>query len=215
MKLSLLVLNAGQATGQAIAITVPQFIIGRDAKCNLRPASAMISKQHCALIIKDGKVYLKDFNSTNGTFLNDQPVKNPVVLKNDDVLKVGPLSFKVAIEGQPAVNKPTPPPPAKVAAAADDDDPAAALLLALDEGETPNEALVSTTDDPAAVPTGSTIMEMPVVPPGEPEAAKTAEKPIEAAKPPEKKPEEKKSASAGAQSAAQAILERYKKGRRT
>jgi pSer/pThr/pTyr-binding forkhead associated (FHA) protein len=216
MKLSLQVLNAGKATGQAIPINVANFLIGRDPKCSLRPASAMISKQHCALIIKDGKVYLKDFNSTNGTFLNDQPVKGAVVLKHDDILKVGPLTFKVLIEGMPSVTKPTPPPPAKVPViAANEDDPAAALLLALDEGDSPNEALVSTTEDADAVPGGSTIMEMPVVPPAtaeaaapEPEEEKKADK-VEA-----KKADDKKSASGAAQQAAQAILERYKKGRR-
>jgi pSer/pThr/pTyr-binding forkhead associated (FHA) protein len=210
MKLSLMVLNAGKASGQAIAITTPQFVIGRDAKCNLRPASAMISKQHCALIIKDGKVYLKDFNSTNGTFVNEEPVKTPVVLKNDDILKVGPLTFKVVLEGTPAVNKPTPPPKPKAAAV--DDDPAAAMLLSLDEDESePNKALVSTTEDVEAVPGGSTIMEMPVVVPPEAEAKKD-EKPAE--KPVEVKKEEKKGSTGAAQQAAQAILERYKKGQR-
>src|SRR5581483_10389856 len=98
MKLSLMVLNAGNASGQAIPITIPQFIIGRDPRCNLRPASAMISKQHCALIIKDGKVYLKDFDSTNGTFVNDQQIKGAVGLKNGDVIKVGPLTFQIVLE---------------------------------------------------------------------------------------------------------------------
>ncbi len=209
MKVSLMVLNAGKASGQTIPITTAQFVIGRDPKCNLRPASAMISKQHCAVITKDGRVYLKDFDSTNGTFLNDQPVKGAVVLKNSDVVKVGPLSFKVVLEGQPAVNKPTPPPQPKEAVA----DEAAALLLALDDESGSGEPMVSTTEDSAEVPGGSTIMEIPAVSntPPAPAETTTAEKPPEkpTPKPPEKKPQ-----GDTAHLAAQAILDRYKKGRR-
>jgi pSer/pThr/pTyr-binding forkhead associated (FHA) protein len=217
MKISLMVLNAGKASGQTIPIPTAQFVIGRDPKCNLRPASAMISKQHCALIVKDGKVYLKDFDSTNGTLVNDQPVKGAVALKHDDVLKVGPLTFKVVIEGQPPVNKPTPAPKPKEAVVADDD-PAAALLLALDDDSDEGEPMVSTTEDPDAVPGGSTIMELPAVAQGA-QPGETAEGAIDKtatdqktapAKPPEKKP-----SNDSAQNAAQAILDRYKKGRRS
>jgi pSer/pThr/pTyr-binding forkhead associated (FHA) protein len=215
MKLSLMVLNAGKASGQTIPIPSAQFVIGRDPKCNLRPASAMISKQHCALIVKDGRVYVKDFDSTNGTFVNEQPVKGSVVLKNDDLLKVGPLTFKVVIEGQPATSKPTPAPKPKLVVEAEED-PAAALLLELDDEGT-GEALVSTTDDPDSVPGGSTVHEILAVPPPA-GAATTAEGKIDETsteqKPADPKPPEKKPSNDKAHLAAQAILDRYKKGRR-
>jgi pSer/pThr/pTyr-binding forkhead associated (FHA) protein len=215
MKLSLMVLNAGKASGQTIAITTPQFVIGRDAKCNLRPASAMISKQHCALIIKDEKVYLKDFDSTNGTFVNDQPIKGAVQIKHGDMLKVGPLTFKVVLEGVPApvaAAKPTPTPPPKPKFAVADDDPAAALLLSCDEENSNGEALVGTTEDVDSVPGGSTIMELPAV---AGKQAETADTPApDAPKPPHKPAEKKPNPSGAAQSAAQAILDRYKKGLR-
>ena len=75
MKLSLVVVNAGKASGQTIPIKISRFVIGRDPDCNLRPASAMISKKHCAVLVKNGKVTLRDFDSTNGTFLNDHQVR--------------------------------------------------------------------------------------------------------------------------------------------
>jgi len=110
MKLSLIVMAAGKMEGKAIEIKVPQFVIGRDPQCQLRPASPMISKRHCALIQKDGKVYLKDFGSTNGSFVNDVQVKNAAQIKNGDKLKIGPLLFEVRLEGAGAVQKSTPAP---------------------------------------------------------------------------------------------------------
>src|SRR5947209_9965180 len=109
MKLSLVVLTPGKMEGKAIPIKIPQFVIGRDPQCNLRPASALISKRHCALLVRDGKVFLRDFDSTNGTFLNEEPVKGEVEVKHNDRLKVGPLLFGLRVEmtGPPSVNRPT------------------------------------------------------------------------------------------------------------
>ncbi len=206
MKLSLVVLNAGKSAGQMIPITLAQFVIGRDPQCNLRPGSALISKRHCAILVKTDGVYVRDFDSTNGTFLNDEPLTGEVVVNNNDILKVGPLEFRVAIEGSPVLaesktptpgasspKKATPPAPTKGASNED----MAAFLLGLDDEET----------DPgirgnSGVPDGSTVMDMPIaLPPMETAAA---------AKP---AVEEKKKSPHGdsAQSAAKAILDKFNK----
>src|SRR5437868_10232054 len=103
MKLSLVVMSEGKAQGQAIPITLPQFLIGRDKECQLRPASPLISKRHCALLVKGGKAFVRDFGSTNGTFVNEEPVKGERQLQPDDLLKVGSLQFRVVIEVTPPV----------------------------------------------------------------------------------------------------------------
>jgi pSer/pThr/pTyr-binding forkhead associated (FHA) protein len=118
MKLHLVVLTAGKTEGKAIPVTLSQFLIGRDPQCHLRPASALISKRHCALLTRGEKVFLRDFDSTNGTLVNDQPVKGEVELHHDDRLKVGPLLFQVRLEASAPVNEPTPIPPTKVPGAA-------------------------------------------------------------------------------------------------
>src|SRR5438876_397781 len=107
MKLSLVVLSEGKSKGQAIPITLSQFIVGRDAQCHLRPASALISKRHCAILVKNGKVFVRDFDSTNGTSVNDVPLKGECQLNNEDQLKIGPLEFRVKMERTTPVNKPT------------------------------------------------------------------------------------------------------------
>ena len=116
MKLSLVVLTPGANQGKALEIKLSQFVVGRDPQCHLRPASPMISKRHCALIQRDGKAFVRDFDSTNGTFVNNAPIKGEVELHDGDQLKMGPLSFKVAMDTATPVNRPTPPPPTKPAA---------------------------------------------------------------------------------------------------
>jgi pSer/pThr/pTyr-binding forkhead associated (FHA) protein len=203
IKLSLVVTTAGKAQGQVIPIKFAQFVIGRDAQCNLRPASALISKRHCAILVKNGGVYVRDFDSTNGTFVNEEPVKGEVPLHHDDVLKVGPLAFKVNIEGQASISKPTPPPKA---AAAADDDAAAALLLGLqDEGEAGGAGGGA---DDANVPAGSTVFDLPSPVTG------TSEGP---AADPNKKPDPRKPekpTAASASKAAESLLAKYTRRQR-
>jgi predicted component of type VI protein secretion system len=197
MKLSLVVLTPGKTEGKVIPITLSQFVIGRDPQCHLRPASAVISKRHCALLVRDGKVYLRDFDSTNGTFVNDQQVKGEVEVKNDDRLKVGPLLFGLRVEmtTPPPVNRPTPAPAVKQAAPeeASDDESVAAMLLSLQDDST------SDSGSPGEVPEGSTVMDLkaPVAPE---EADKAADKPAE---------KDKKKETGNTSVAAKAILEKY------
>jgi len=100
-----LVVASGVHQGKVIPIIGSQFVIGRDPQCQLRPASQAVSKQHCAVLVRDGKVYLKDFGSTNGTVLNDGVVKGEErQLANNDSVKIGPLDFTVRIE--PTVAQP-------------------------------------------------------------------------------------------------------------
>ena len=200
MKLNLVVLTPGKMEGKNIPITLSQFLIGRDPQCQLRPASALISKRHCAVLLRDNRIFVRDFDSTNGTSVNDQPVKGERELHDGDMLKVGPLAFRVALEVDVPVNKPTPIPPPAKAAGASDDEAAAAMLLSLqdDGGASPPGTPV----DSDGIPTGSTIMQ--TFPPGE--------------APPEKADDGKggaarekaaKTAQGNTSNAAKAILEKY------
>jgi pSer/pThr/pTyr-binding forkhead associated (FHA) protein len=189
MKLRLIV-EGGVHAGKAIPITLPQFVIGRDAQCNLRPSSAAISKRHCAVMVRGHQVFVRDFGSTNGTFVNGTLVQGEVELHNGDKLKVGPLEFVVGLELATAPK--AAPKPVAAAAAADAKGKAAdehvdmhippsegptsdkmAELLLDDDGSAP-PANASTLDTAESVPEGSTIMELPATgQPGAKPPAKT------------------------------------------
>lgn len=98
MKVSLVVAS-GVHQGRAIPVPGDRLLIGRDPECQLRPASQAISKQHCAVLVRGGRVYVKDFGSTNGTLLNDEPIPADaeVEAKAGDRLKLGPLDFTIQI----------------------------------------------------------------------------------------------------------------------
>ena len=97
MKAKLCVLK-GPSEGKEIAIPVSKFFIGRGEDCHLRPKSDAISRHHCAIIITDSQIAIRDFGSKNGTFVNDQRVENIAILNNGDKVVVGPLSFKLVLD---------------------------------------------------------------------------------------------------------------------
>lgn len=97
MKFSLLVVSS-TSPAKEIPIRLPEFIIGRDPECHLRPASPMISKKHCAFVTQGEQVLFRDFGSTNGSYVNDVKVEGEVYLKDGDVVKFGPLVFKAKMQ---------------------------------------------------------------------------------------------------------------------
>ena len=223
MKLSLIVLQ-GNSEGKEIPVRLNQFLIGRDPECQLRPASPAISKRHCALLVREGKVYLRDFDSTNGTFINGQPVKGEAEVHDGDQINVGPLGFRSKLQAAAASPTPPPAPAAKKPAAAATPKagkPAAKPGSKKAEEDAIADMLLNFGDEgPAAgspgaaqeIPGGSTIMDMP-----NPAAASQPEPDAKESKPgaKESKPEAKKTEkkpvgdAAATSNAAKAILEKY------
>lgn len=179
MKIALVVAS-GVHQGKPIPVLGPQLVIGRDEGCQLRPASPAVSKRHCAVFARDGKVFVEDFDSTNGTFVNDEPVKGRREVADGDRLKVGPLDFTITVTQTKSDTTPLPDalkavdrsgprgatpaggtkPPSRPALPkapppADDADAAAAMLLGMGDEDPPGSE--------PEVPGGSTIMEMPSV----------------------------------------------------
>jgi pSer/pThr/pTyr-binding forkhead associated (FHA) protein len=96
MDVKLIVAN-GKSAGQAIPIEGSKFFIGRAEDCHLRPRSDLVSRHHCALVVGEGRVSIRDFGSKNGTLVNGQRVQSEQELKNGDQLTVGNLEFKVEL----------------------------------------------------------------------------------------------------------------------
>lgn len=96
MEIKLIVVG-GKNAGHVIPIAVPEFLIGRGPECQLRPNTDRVSRKHCALVVEEGRALVRDFNSTNGTFVNGERISGERELKTGDKLKVGTLEFEVQL----------------------------------------------------------------------------------------------------------------------
>ncbi|QDV34784.1 FHA domain-containing protein [Tautonia plasticadhaerens] len=102
-----LVVSRGKGQGRAIEIKGRRFVIGRDARCQLRPTSETVSRVHAIIEIRDGKVFVRDYGTKNGTILAGRTLRGEEAEAQDgDALQVGILAFSVQI--LPASGMPSP-----------------------------------------------------------------------------------------------------------
>jgi anti-anti-sigma factor len=88
----------GTARGREIAIYGPRFVIGRDRSSHLRLGSAMVSKLHSAIELRDGKVFVRDLGSTNGTIVDGRTLRDAEVEIHDGArVQVGPAVCTLAV----------------------------------------------------------------------------------------------------------------------
>jgi len=76
--------------------------IGRDARNDLTFESASVSRNHAAVVSRDGRWYVEDRGSFNGTFLNGTRVQpgTPLPLRHADRIGVGTETVLFSWPGQ-------------------------------------------------------------------------------------------------------------------
>jgi len=71
-----------------------ELTIGRDGKNGIVVDLDTVSRRHAKIVIREGRSYVVDLKSTNGTYLNNKEVLEELPLRSGDHLKVGGPIFK-------------------------------------------------------------------------------------------------------------------------
>ncbi|MDR3637819.1 MAG: FHA domain-containing protein [Isosphaeraceae bacterium] len=100
-----LIVVQGKHQGKTIPLRGPVFRIGRGETCHLRPNSAQVSREHAEITVVGTTVSVRDLGSRNGTLVNGKALTAPCVLKDKDVVMVGPLTFAVTLGGAAPVSE--------------------------------------------------------------------------------------------------------------
>lgn len=69
-------------------------VLGRDSSCDITIPGTHLSRRHAELAIKGGALLIRDLNSSNGTFVNEEKVSE-TALKPGDSIRFDVLHFKV------------------------------------------------------------------------------------------------------------------------
>ncbi len=90
-----LVGNTPPFLGKPFELAKESFSIGREEGRDLQIPSDMVSRHHASVLLKDGKFFIQDNESSNGTFLNNCALtpKEPHQLNHKDVLKFDIYEF--------------------------------------------------------------------------------------------------------------------------
>jgi hypothetical protein len=90
-----LVAMSGEQKGEDFRVRDGQNILGSAPDADIQLRDTTVSGKHASLRYKEGKFYLVDLDSSNGTFLNDgaEPVAREE-LKDNDLIRAGEMVLK-------------------------------------------------------------------------------------------------------------------------
>jgi FHA domain len=92
--LSLEFIEPEDRAGQRVEIE-RAVIIGRSAECDLKLNDNYLSSRHARVVNEAGELTIEDLGSTNGTYVNQQPVSGRMHLERGDIVQVGGVLFEV------------------------------------------------------------------------------------------------------------------------
>jgi diguanylate cyclase (GGDEF)-like protein len=91
---SCLVQIHGPGLGRRFALMGGELTIGRDGKNGIVVDLDTVSRRHAKIVVREGRSYVADLKSTNGTYLNNKEVLEELPLRSGDYVKVGGSIFK-------------------------------------------------------------------------------------------------------------------------
>ncbi len=116
---------SGPSRGVRFQLSLDSMRIGRDPTCEIHLDDEAASRAHSEILRRNGKYFLRDLKSTNGTYCNDVRISD-IELNAGDRISVGDSVMQVEL---PVASGGIPP---KVSFAQDDSTPQVRLSLNLD-----------------------------------------------------------------------------------
>jgi pSer/pThr/pTyr-binding forkhead associated (FHA) protein len=74
-----------------------EIFLGRDPSVDFPLNNETISLRHCKISHNNKQWWVKDLESTNGTYLNNEPVKTETIITNGDQLRLGKVEILITI----------------------------------------------------------------------------------------------------------------------
>jgi pSer/pThr/pTyr-binding forkhead associated (FHA) protein len=92
--------TSGPEKGQSLTLSKSRTTIGRKG-ADFALNDPEVSRQHCVLEVREGFVNLKDLDSTNGTFFEEERVR-AALLKDGAEFRVGSTTIRLSLRFQSA-----------------------------------------------------------------------------------------------------------------
>jgi len=91
-------------TGRTQDLKVEKTTIGRVEDNTFQIAEPSVSSHHCEVLVKGSDVVVRDLNSTNGTFINNEKITESA-LKIGQTLRLGQIEMRLESDTPPAPMK--------------------------------------------------------------------------------------------------------------
>jgi pSer/pThr/pTyr-binding forkhead associated (FHA) protein len=90
-----LVTIGGEMSGQSFDLKVEKTTIGRVSDNTIHIPHSSVSSHHCQVLLSGEDVVVKDLESKNGTFINNQQITAETVLKPGEILRLGQVEMRL------------------------------------------------------------------------------------------------------------------------
>ena len=87
-----LVVVGGKTNTSEVKISLPT-VIGRGHECKLKLPQPLVSRRHCELFAQDGRLFVRDLGSMNGTYVGSERI-GEAELPHEGLLTVGAVTFR-------------------------------------------------------------------------------------------------------------------------
>ena len=81
------------------------MLVGRGSDCTLPIRHKLVSRRHCEIFEKNGYLYVKDLDSLNGTFIDNERIEGTKLLNPNQLLTIGNITLRAIYEPGKHVNK--------------------------------------------------------------------------------------------------------------
>jgi len=79
-----------------------EIFVGRDKLAQIRfQHDEAVSNMHARLFYKENNWWVEDLLSTNGTFLNQNPINTPAIIISGDQITCGKTTIEITMENNP------------------------------------------------------------------------------------------------------------------
>lgn len=89
----LVILNQGM-TGRSFELNVERTTVGRVEDNAFQIADSSVSSHHAEILLRGAEIVIKDLDSTNGSFINNEKISE-AVLKPGQTLRFGQVEIKI------------------------------------------------------------------------------------------------------------------------
>lgn len=95
-----LIVVGGEVKTQEVKLKLPT-VIGRGKEANLKVPLALVSRRHCEIRERDGRLFIRDLGSLNGTFVNNYKITSEQPLLPGELITIGTVTFRADYQLSP------------------------------------------------------------------------------------------------------------------
>ncbi len=93
----LIIYSLDTLDSEPVRFEIPEVILGRDPACTFVVADETVSARLSRFAYRQNQWWVEDLHSTNGTYLNEEPVTTLTVLVSGDEVRCGQAAFRIEV----------------------------------------------------------------------------------------------------------------------